>query len=136
MFYHARAAYTECKYLRNPAARAKKSPKNAVSAFRHESVHRVIRLFKTQRLLIAPCRIWSNLYRRQQGALPLYQLALERNTESFRRLHMPTNDDVQAVFMYTELMVIIKSMIHNGRFEKLLSTIIKIYQVFSEAVKC
>ena len=42
MFYHARAADTESKYSRNPAARAKKSPENAVSAFRHESVHRVI----------------------------------------------------------------------------------------------
>ena len=42
MFYHAREADTESKYSRNPAARAKKSPENAVSAFRHESVHRVI----------------------------------------------------------------------------------------------
>ena len=42
MFYHAREADTESKYSRNPAARAKKSPENAVSAFRHESVHRVL----------------------------------------------------------------------------------------------
>ena len=37
MFYHAREADTESKYSRIPAARAKKSPENAVSAFRHNN---------------------------------------------------------------------------------------------------
>ena len=56
MIYHARAAYTECKYLRNSAVRAQKSPEKAVSAFCHESVHRVISLneFKACWLSLRP----------------------------------------------------------------------------------